>query len=306
MTEENKIGLSLKLEQGLSMNECEQIHPLLRGYLGETLSARERRLVARHLNLCASARKELDRLRGGSLKTPANPTDPPKEHWDTKILNWMVKTPKAAATPPPAPKPVEPPPKKTRPVREPSPAAAETVSSPSRLKPFLKIAFIFGALILLTHFIQNAGENSAVKGVKHLFSKNHILGVGPSLDLVLDLTNLSHWDSNVAPVAFSYHDLITDMDHFKTYWGFVEPGTPLPEVDFTKNALAIVFLGNKSAAGYTVKFKRMENYTDKTILWYDEVAPQSGEFAAAGNNRPWMLQLVPKPTQQPVLIQKIQ
>src|SRR6185295_601391 len=121
------------------MNECEQIHPLLRGYLGETLSARERRLVARHLNLCASARKELDRLRGGSLKSPVSPTEPPKEHWDTKILNWMVKTPKPAAPPIPA----EPAPKKSRPAKEAAPAEGEAVSSPSMFKPFLKVGLIF-------------------------------------------------------------------------------------------------------------------------------------------------------------------
>jgi len=300
------------------MNECEQIHPLLRGYLAESISARERRLVARHLNLCASARKELDRLRGGSPKTSAaqpvstaapgssaappaaHSAEPPSEPWDLKILRWMFKTPK------PAPKP----PAEVKKPRLMKPPQAEMTPGPSRspLKPILIVVLIFGGLILLTHFIQNAGQNSALKGAQHWLSKKgyHLPGVSSSLELVLDLTNLTHWDGNLAPVAVASRDLITDADHLNIYWNILQPGIPQPAVDFTKNALAVVFLGPKATAGYLAKFKRVENFSDKTILWYDEVAPASGEMATASVNRPWVLQLIPKPTQLPVLIQKIQ
>src|SRR5579863_2290074 len=131
------------------MNECEQIHPLLRGYLGETLSARERRLVARHLNLCASARKELDRLRSGPVKAPLNPIEPPTEPWDLKILRWMYKTPK------PAPRQAEQDTKKAKAGKSPLPATPESSSSSSSFMSILKVILFFGVLILLTHFIQN-------------------------------------------------------------------------------------------------------------------------------------------------------
>ncbi len=272
--------------------------------MGEILSARERRLVARHLNLCASARKELDRLRSGPVKAPLNPIEPPTEPWDLKILRWMYKTPK------PAPKQMEQEPKKVKPSKSSAPPSLQTpsgtFSSSSPFRSILKIILFFGVLILLTHFIQNAGQNSMVKGVKRWLSKNHIFGATSSLELVLDLTNLSHWGGNVAPVASSCQSLITDPEHLKVYWDFLLPGEPLPNVDFTKNALVFVFLGPKATIGFSAKFKRMENYTDKTILWYDEVPPNSGEIASAAANRPWVLQLVPKPSQEPVLIQKIQ
>ena len=306
------------------MNECEQIHPLLRGYLAETVSARDRRLVARHLNLCASARKELDRLRSGPAKSagtaPASSAppqgqaasspppvtssvEPPREPWDLKILRWMFKTPKPAAKPT-----ADISPKKSRSVKTSSRPEAGSGLSHSPLKPILKILVFFGALILLTHFIQNAGQNNAVKGAKRWLSKNgvHILGDTSSLDFVLDLTNLSHWDGSAAPVAVSYQGLIQDADHYKIYWNLLQPGAVQPPVDFGKNALAVVLLGPKVPAGTRVKFKRAENYTDKTILWYDETGPAPGEMTAAAVNRPWALQLVPKPSQQPVLIQKIQ
>src|SRR5258708_13100555 len=134
------------------MNECEQIHPLLRGYLGETLSARERRLVARHLNLCASARKELDRLRSGPVKAPLSPIEPPTEPWDLKILRWMYKTPK------PASRQAEPDAKKAKGSKLSSPPIPETSSSPPFM-PIFKVILFFGSLILLTPSIQNASHN---------------------------------------------------------------------------------------------------------------------------------------------------
>src|SRR6185503_16157868 len=84
--------------QASTMNECEQIHPLLRGYINETVSARDRRMVARHLNLCASARKELESLRMGTFRSADTPVERAVEPWDLKILRWLFNTPKPAAS----------------------------------------------------------------------------------------------------------------------------------------------------------------------------------------------------------------
>lgn len=281
------------------MNECEQIHPLLRGYLNESLSARDRRLVARHLNLCASARRELERLRSGPVKAPETPSHSPAEPWDLKILRWLFKTSRA----PSRKEDTERKPKPAKPALE----RAGKAPQPSSLKPILGVVFFFLALAFLTHFIQNAGENSAVRGAKRWLSSKgfRLFGITPSLELVLDLTNLAHWTGNAAPVAAPYHELITDPDRFRVYWALLQPGADLPAVDFTKNDLVAVFLGPQPTAGYAVRFKRMENYSDKTLFWYDEVTP-AGNEAAAGTTRPWVLQLVPKPSQSPVSILKIQ
>lgn len=282
------------------MNECEQLHPLLRGYLDDRLTARERRVVARHLNLCASARKELDQLRSGGPKTPVVASaNPPSEPWDLKILRWLFKTPK----PSPRKEP-EAAPKKTR---QSKPADLQSSQKPKSfpLKAILGILLLFVALAFLTHFIQNAGENSLVKDAKRWLAKNHIMGVAPSLDLVLDLTNQPYWNGSSAPVASAHQELINDPDEFRVYWSLLEPGLEPPNVDFTKESLAVVFLGPQTSGG-ELRFKRMENYADKTILWYDE-APSSGASAASSTlTSPWVLQEVPKPSQTPVLIQKIQ
>lgn len=284
------------------MNECEQLHPLLRGYLEDRLSARDRRLVARHLNLCASARKELDRLRGGGPKSPLVSANPPTESWDLKFLRLLFKTP------PPVPRPETGAPAKkarsskpaTGPILEPKPSSA------SALKSIFGILLFFVVLAFVTHLVQNAGDNTFFKNVKRWLSKNHALGVSPSLDMVLDLTSQVHWSGDAAPVARPYHEFITDPMQFKLFWAFLQPGVEPPPVDFSKNAVVLVLVGPKPTAGYAAKFKRMENYADKTVLWYDETTPLGSETAMAGVTRPWVLQVVPKPAQLPVLIQKIQ
>ncbi len=285
------------------MNECEQLHPLLRGYLNDSLSARDRRMVARHLNLCASARKELDRLRGGAVKAPAVSANPPSEPWDLKILRWLFKPPK-----PSLPKETEIVPKKQRPPKETVALPPIDVSrKPSSFKPILGILLLFVALAFLTHFIQNAGDNTYVKGTKRWLSQHgiHAFGISPSLDMVLDLTGLPQWGGPNAPVAFSYDEIISDEDHYNLYWRLLEPGLDPPAVDFSKNDLVVFFTGQKPTGGYSVRFKRMENYADKTILWYDDLLP-SAEQLNTPPARSWVLQMVPKPAQLPVLIQKIQ
>ncbi|HVZ81274.1 MAG TPA: hypothetical protein VHE12_10850 [bacterium] len=291
------------------MNECEQLHPLLRGYLGDTLSARDRRMVARHLNLCASARKELDRLRGGNLKSPAVSANPPKESWDFKALRWLFKGKPKETTK--TPEPVAS--KRAKPSKESSavsssPNSASAVVMPdlkrarsSTLIPVLGVLFLFVGLVFLTHFIQNAGQNSLVKGTQRWLSRHGITVLGtPSLDLVLDLTNQPQWGGVTIPIAIPYQEVIEDQAHYDIFWHILEPGLEPPAVDFTKNQLVILTLGPRAGSGHSIHFKRMENYADRTVLWYDDAPP-----VTPASTRSWVLQMIPKPAQQPVLIQKI-
>jgi hypothetical protein len=271
------------------MNECDQIHPLLRGYLQETISAGQRRIVARHLNLCAASRKEMEKLRQGSANFSLPPAESPKEPWDIKILNWLFKTPKPVSA---APQKISAHKKNDK---------LQTQQNSSSLKPILAVLALFVVLVFLTHFIQNAGENSLVKNTKRWLSQK--FGIDPSLELVLDLSTLPHWSGDYAPVAFPYQEMISDADHFKIYWQLLQPGVVMPKIDFSENAIVVVFLGPKTITGDTVRFKRAENYTDRTVFWYDEVNQTSREVVSV---RPWVLQQVPKPSQQPVLIQLIQ
>lgn len=288
------------------MNECEQTHPLLRGYLDDSLSARDRRLVARHLNLCASARKELDRLKGGGLKSPTTPAHPPSEPLDLKILRWMFKAGSARS------KSTADSPKKNRPEKPPFDAASTKRRRPSSLRFILGIVLFFALLVLVAHLVENREGNSFVQNAQRWLNKNGItfLGTASSLEMVQDLTEFQHWAGNDAPIQIPekqapYQELISDPQLFQLYWRILEPGLEAPKLDLGKNAVVFVLLGTKTASGYAVRFKVMKDFTDRTVLAYDEVTPVPSN-APPILTRPWVLQVVPKPTQPPVLIQKIQ
>jgi hypothetical protein len=104
-------------------------------------------------------------------------------------------------------------------------------------------------------------------------------------------------------VAFAHKEVIRDADHLKVYWQMLQPGVALPKVNFKESSLVVMFLGPRNTTGQTVRFKRAENYNDKTVLWYDDAASVPAKVMST---RPWVLQEVPKPSQEPVLIQRIQ
>jgi hypothetical protein len=281
------------------MNECEQIHPLLWGYLQDRLSAKDRRLVARHLNLCASARKDLEGLmRGPKKQAPPLLDKPIPETWDFKILNWMFKTSSK-------PRPI-----KTVSVEKKSSRAVKLDisnerpdSTPSPLKYILGIFLFFVGLVLLTHFIQNPGD------WKTFYSWTHRLGIGrekesPISNMVLDFRNFPHWEGTNAPVAKEQGDVILDSDHLDIYWNFLEPSVAEPKVDFNQSALVLFFAGEKPTVGYSVNLRRMETKPDSTVIWYEEIAPKSTLFTNDNVTRPWVLQLIPKPP-KPVVFKKI-
>ena len=298
------------------MNECEQLHPHLRGYLDDKLTARDRRMVARHLNLCANARKELDRLRQG-VKLPAVLDRPIDVPWDQKILNWIYRSKPKEPKPSTPATPASPKPSKRRGESSATPsgsseATAENPPSlaakkPSLLRsPLLWLAVLFLGLFLLTHLVQNAGQYRTIRNIQRWMARHGVpmFGSRSTLDLVLDVTG-PHWEGDSAPVAFEYGDIIRDQEHFQVYWSLLQPDVALPPVDFTKNFLVLRFLGQKQSPGYAVWFKRLENYSDKTVVYYEESGPSAGT-TVTGENRPWALQLITKPPQEPLLQQKIQ
>ncbi len=289
------------------MNECEQLHPHLRGYLDDRLTARDRRMVARHLNLCANARKELDRLRQGVK--PATVLDQPLNvPWDQKILNWMFRPKPVKDDPPPGLSTKSP---KRRSGSIPSSStespSAPPPKNPSLLRsPLLWFMVLLLGLIFLTHLVQNAGQYKSLVSIQRWMARQGISFFGPksTLDLVMDVT-LPHWEGDDSPVGFEYGDIVRDQEHLQVYWMLLEPGVDMPQIDFTKNVLVLRFLGQKPTPGYGIKFKRLEDYSDKTLVYYDEWGP-SAASTLTGDTRPWTLQVIPKPPQEPLLQQKIQ
>ncbi len=279
------------------MNECEQIHPLLKGFMDDKLSGTEKRLVARHLNLCTGARRDLDLQKKGG-KTQLWKMGSFSVPWDQKILNWMFRTPESADHSEKSP---------AWDVNPPGPNQKKTAKPPGSGRYILWIVLFFITAILVTHFVQNGTQYKTVRETRRWLA-NHgfgIFGAKSTLELVLDVTNLPHWEGNAAPVAFEYGQYIKDPRTFRVFWMFLKPMVSLPPVDFSKNALIIQFAGQKNTAGYSVEFKRMEFYTDKTVLWFEEIPPGGGKPMASAVSRPWQIQVIPKPGQVPVFIQRL-
>ena len=291
------LGLAGEFPQRLSMNECEQVHRLLKGYLQNDLSAVERRQVARHLNLCASARKELDELMRGGKKTAPLPQKPVQESWDFKVLNWLFKT--APQAPEKAPggrkKPASP--AKT------SVAGEDVGDRHSPLKAMAVLVLFFVGLMVLTHFIQNPFS------LKNIRSWARHLGLSlekesPIADMILDFRSLPHWGGTNAPVAREQGDVISDADHLDVYWRFLRPDGEEPQIDFNQNVLVVFFAGAKPVGGQSVRLKRMETRPDSTIIWYEETGPRIVQTVNANGIRPWILQVIPKPP-KPIVFRKI-
>ena len=132
-------------------------------------------MVARHLNLCANARKELDRLRQGVKLPPVldRPLDVP---WDQKILNWLYRPKKAQDAVPANSQPRT---QKRRPAPTSQGPVEETMAPPVKKSSLLRspllwlLVLLFG-VILLTHLVQNAGQYRTIRSVQRWLARQGV------------------------------------------------------------------------------------------------------------------------------------
>jgi len=79
--------------------ECDQLHPLLSLYLEEEVSAREKLKLARHLNECAAARRDLEFYRSQRRALLAFPEPEPPADLHERILNHVHGRDSVTGTP---------------------------------------------------------------------------------------------------------------------------------------------------------------------------------------------------------------
>jgi len=279
------------------MSECDQIHPLLASYLQDKLSTKDRRLVARHLNICASARKDLGFLMRAPKKQIPPVSKPVSEPLDFKILNWLFKTPKAYAS-----KTIGMAKRSVKWIKADS--KDENLSSTaSPIKAIGGLFLFFLALVFLTHFIQNPISRKTLHAWLRLLTL-HTEKESPISDMILDFRSLPRWQGASAPVVKEQSDVISDSDHLDVYWSILKPPADEPRIDFNQNALVLFLGGMKPTIGYSISLKRMETKPESTIIWYEEAGPPSALPVNGALNSPWVLQVIPKPP-KPVVFKKI-
>jgi hypothetical protein len=276
------------------MNECEKIHPMLPDYLREKLSMTERRWVARHLNHCAEARRLLDEIKSGTRRKPAVET-PARMSWDERILGWMGGSPKkktgsstsvkrdSAVSSQPAIK------KKIR--------IIETIAMIILVFPFSLLVVLIPARywspVLQIPFVQRElkGLQALEVEVKTewLHESPQVAGWNPQ--------TTAHWEGAAGPAAEDQQILVSDEDHWAVYWQLIQPGVPEPAVDFTQNAVVLLFQGQKSTTGFSVKLQKITDEGGSTGFYYQEKQPGIFSIVKAQTTSPWDAVVVPRPTQ---------
>ena len=83
-----------------------------------------------------------------------------------------------------------------------------------------------------------------------------------------------------------------------------KPGFPLPEIDFGKEAVAILCLGQKTTSGYSVIVDRIEETSDQQIIWTKEISPQPTDMVAMVICQPFTIVKFPR-TEKELVFKKV-
>ena len=117
------------------------------------------------------------------------------------------------------------------------------------------------------------------------------------------VTPLPSWGGSLNPSTSELKEVVTDPDNFQKYWQTLEPGQALPTVDFTTQAVVVLLDEERPTAGYSIHVANLEDKADQLVIHYKVEAPAANTFTAQVLTRPWVLQIIPKPS-KPVVFQK--
>lgn len=105
------------------------------------------------------------------------------------------------------------------------------------------------------------------------------------------------WKGQSCAESDAKAELISDAKSWKALWleAFGD-SKPVPEVDFTQNVAAAVFIGTKRTGGYSVQFFEPVADGGKTVIGYSVKSPGQGMFVIQAFTTPYAIRLYPKPT----------
>jgi len=114
---------------------------------------------------------------------------------------------------------------------------------------------------------------------------------------------VTSWSGSFNPTSSESQELVTDPAVFQKDWQAFQPGQAPPAVDFTAQAVVVLMDQERPTAGYSIHVTSLEDKPDQLVIHYQVQAPAPGSSSAQVLNRPWALQIIPKPT-KPVVFQK--
>jgi hypothetical protein len=80
--------------------------------------------------------------------------------------------------------------------------------------------------------------------------------------------------TDALPVGWQVFEKQEDWEKFWSQNSF----TPAPEIDFDKNTLVAIFLGQKPNPGYSVKIESAREYAVRVVVQAEESEPAPGAF----------------------------
>lgn len=279
------------------MSECDKIHPRLPDYLRDKLSRVERRWVARHLNLCAAARRELDEYRSGRREALPDPPPLPALPWDQKILAWITRQ-----NDPPVPS--KPEVKKPPPLQEDLSAEKKKLGILGMLTMFILVVPVTPLLLLVPRqiwepILRFPLVQTEILSVKALVVEARTGWLHESPDQAGWKPSLApHWEGENGPVLEAQQDCVTVEQDFAAYWQLLEPNTPEPDINFDREAVAILFQGQKATTGYGIQLEKINDAGVSTVLVYKEKEPGAFSMIQHQATRPWSMMVIPRPANQ--------
>ncbi|MBL3540664.1 protease complex subunit PrcB family protein [Aminivibrio sp.] len=103
--------------------------------------------------------------------------------------------------------------------------------------------------------------------------------------------------------------VVKSPDEWKELWGEINgnvlPLPPLPEIDFSRQALAAVFQGLKRTGGYSISVEAIIETGDRVTVFVREQEPGPQNLVTMALSSPWEVVVFPLP-QKPVLFTSIQ
>ncbi|MGQ9630068.1 MAG: protease complex subunit PrcB family protein [bacterium] len=101
--------------------------------------------------------------------------------------------------------------------------------------------------------------------------------------------------------------VIKDEEEWKAIWEKVAtptlPKPEIPKVDFEKNMLIAVFMGQKSTGGYSVEVVGVEYRSDEVVVHIKETSPKPGAIVTQSLTQPFFIVQVPR-SELPVRFEK--
>lgn len=103
--------------------------------------------------------------------------------------------------------------------------------------------------------------------------------------------------------------VVKTTDEWKELWGEINgnvlPLPPIPEIDFSRQALAAVFQGLKRSGGYSISVEAIIETGDRVTVSVREQEPGPQNLVTMALSSPWEVVAFPLP-QKPVLFTSIQ